>query len=153
MAACPWRFLYRAVNTLDSMVGYKNDKYLHFGMISARIDDVFNYIPARITGVLLVMAAFILSYDGRGALRAIRRDAGKHPSPNSGISEAGVAGALGIQLGGLNYYGGVPSLRAFMGDGEKILAPVHIEQTIRIMYMVTLLFIMLVTIPLYFNIL
>ncbi len=139
----PVAFLYRAVNTLDSMVGYKNDKYLHFGMVAARVDDVFNFIPARLTAVLLVVAAFILRYDAYNAFNAIRRDARKHPSPNSGFAEAGVAGALGVQLGGLNYYGGVASFRAYMGEARCQLQPEHIERTIRMMYMVTGLFVCL----------
>lgn len=137
----PLAFLYRAVNTMDSMVGYKNEKYLDFGMVAARVDDVFNYIPARITGVLIILAAALLKQDARGAFQAIKRDAAKHPSPNSGFSEAGVAGALGIRLGGLNYYGGVASLRAYMGAAKCELEPTHIEQTIQIMYTVTALFV------------
>lgn len=137
----PLAFLYRAVNTLDSMVGYRSEKYRDFGMVSARTDDVFNYIPARITGIILVAAAFLLGYNAPRAAKTILRDAGKHPSPNSGIPEAGVAGALGIQLGGLNYYKGVPSDRARMGDALCSYAPGHISATIRIMYMTTGLFV------------
>ncbi|HWR40046.1 MAG TPA: adenosylcobinamide-phosphate synthase CbiB [Patescibacteria group bacterium] len=136
----PLAFLYRAVNTMDSMVGYKNEKYQDFGMVAARVDDVFNYIPARITGVLLLASAWLLRRDAGGAIRMICRDAAKHPSPNSGISEAGVAGALGIRLGGLNYYGGAASQRAYMGDETIPLAPVHIDQTISLMYTATWLF-------------
>lgn len=141
----PLAFLYRAVNTLDSMVGYKNEKYGDFGLVAARVDDVFNYIPARITGLLLIAAAAILGYDYQGAAASIRRDAAKHPSPNSGIGEAAVAGALGIRLGGLNYYGGIPSQRAFMGEPRNQLAPVHITSTITMMYVVTFLFIIVAT--------
>jgi adenosylcobinamide-phosphate synthase len=137
----PLAFMYRAVNTLDSMVGYKNERYINFGMIAARVDDIFNYIPARLNGVLLILAAFLLGYQAREAARAIKQDAAKHPSPNSGIAEAGVAGALGIRLGGLNYYGGVASPHAVMGHGRNELKPAHISQTIKIMYTVTLLFI------------
>ncbi len=137
----PLAFLYRAVNTMDSMVGYKNEKYLDFGMVAARVDDVFNYIPARITGLLIILAAALLKKDASGAFQAIKRDAVKHPSPNSGFSEAGVAGALGIRLGGLNYYGGVPSVRAYMGEAKCQLTPIHIEYTIQIMYVVTILFV------------
>ena len=133
----PLAFLYRAVNTLDSMVGYKNAKYRHFGMVAARVDDAFNYIPARLTGILIIVAAALLSYDAKGAWQAIRRDAAKHPSPNSGIPESAVAGALGIRLGGLNYYGGVASFRAYMGEQKHLLASRHIRQTIQIMYLVT----------------
>ncbi|MGI6091395.1 MAG: cobalamin biosynthesis protein CobD [Veillonellaceae bacterium] len=139
----PLAFLYRAVNTLDSMVGYRNAKYLDFGMPAARLDDIFNYIPARITGVLIIIISFVLRYNATSALKSIMRDAPKHPSPNSGITEAGVAGALGIRLGGLNYYGGVPSLRAYMGVEINKLEPLHIEKTIKLMYGTTLLFIIL----------
>lgn len=142
----PLAFLYRAVNTLDSMVGYKNDKYGDFGMVAARVDDVFNYIPARLTGILLVLAATILGLNVRGTITAIWRDAAKHPSPNSGFAEAGVAGALGIRLGGLNYYGGVASKRAYMGEADIELAPIHIKQTIQIMYTATILFVIGITI-------
>ncbi|SMD06091.1 adenosylcobinamide-phosphate synthase CbiB [Sporomusa malonica] len=137
----PLACLYRAVNTMDSMVGYKNEKYRDFGMVAARVDDMFNYIPARITGFLIIIAAALLRHNAGGAFTVIRRDAAKHPSPNSGFSEAGVAGALGVRLGGLNYYGGVASLRAYMGEAKNELRPVHIEQTIQIMYLVTTLFI------------
>ena len=139
----PLAFLYRAVNTLDSMVGYRNAKYLDFGMPAARLDDIFNYIPARITGVLIIIISFVLRYNATSALKSIMRDAPKHPSPNSGITEAGVAGALGIRLGGLNYYGGVPSLRAYMGVEINKLEPLHIEKTIKLMNGTTLLFIIL----------
>lgn len=142
----PLAFLYRAVNTMDSMIGYKNAKYEDFGMCAARVDDVFNYIPARITGMLLVITAALLGLNTQGTIHAIKEDAHKHPSPNSGYCEAGVAGALGIRLGGLNYYGGVASQRAYMGQGRTTLAPIHIKQTIRMMYMATILFVVSITI-------
>lgn len=145
LGGVPLAFLYRAVNTLDSMVGYKNEKYRDFGWAAARTDDLFNYLPARITGGLIVLAALLLGYDARGAAAAIRRDAAKHPSPNSGLPEAGVAGALGIRLGGLNYYGGVASQRAYMGEMRTQLIPLHIARTVRLMYTVTIIFIILAT--------
>ena len=141
----PLAFLYRAVNTMDSMIGYRNERYGDFGMVAARTDDVFNFIPARITGVVIIIAAAILRLDAAGAARAIWQDAAKHPSPNSGFSEAGVAGALGVQLGGLNYYGGVPSQRATMGTPENELNAMHIPQTASLIYMVTLLFSVAIT--------
>lgn len=142
LGGIPLAFTYRAVNTLDSMLGYKNQKYIDFGMIAARLDDVCNYVPARITGGLLIIAAALLGYDARGAFRAIRHDAGKHPSPNSGYAEAGVAGALGVRLGGLNYYGGVASFREHMGEAVKPLSPIHIQQTVYLMYGATGLFLL-----------
>ena len=141
----PLAFLYRAVNTMDSMIGYRNERYGDFGMVAARVDDVFNFIPARITGILIILAAALLRFDAAGAARAIWQDAAKHPSPNSGFSEAGVAGALGVQLGGLNYYGGIPSQRATMGTPENDLSARHIPQTASIVYLVTLLFSVAVT--------
>ena len=142
----PLACLYRAVNTLDSMVGYKNHKYLDFGMCAARVDDVFNYIPARLTGILLVLSAMLLGFNVHGTISSIQRDAAKHPSPNSGFAEAGVAGALDIRLGGLNYYGGVASKRAYMGVASNVLTPEHIKKTIQMMYMATLLFTIGITI-------
>lgn len=144
----PLAFLYRAVNTMDSMIGYKNVKYGDFGMVAARVDDVFNYIPARLTGMLLVIAAAMLGLNIHGTIQAIKEDADKHPSPNSGYCEAGVAGALNIRLGGLNYYGGVASKRAYMGTGMTTLAPIHIKQTIQMMYVTTILFVAGITIML-----
>lgn len=139
----PLACAYRAVNTLDSMVGYKNDKYRDFGMFAARLDDICNYIPARLTAILLLLTTLVLGFNFKGACKAIWKDAAKHPSPNSGFSEAGVAGALNIRLGGLNYYGGVPSQRAFMGEAGTPLVPLHIKQTIYIMYTTTAFFIVI----------
>ena len=145
IGGAPLAFLYRAVNTLDSMVGYKNDKYLYFGRVAARVDDLFNYVPARLTGALLVIASFLLGYNAKGAAKMIWRDAAKHPSPNSGIAEAGVAGALGVRLGGLNYYGGVASQRAYMGDEVNRLSAVYIQKTVYIMYVATVIGVLLIT--------
>lgn len=135
--------LYRAVNTLDSMVGYKNEKYRNFGMVAARTDDVFNFIPARLTAGLLLVSSGLLGYDVARTAKIALRDAPRHPSPNSGWAEATVAGALGVRLGGLNYYGGVASQRAFMGDARSSLRPEHIHSTAVLMYLATILFIVL----------
>src|SRR3972149_6850701 len=102
---------YKAINTLDSMVGYKNEKYIDLGWASARLDDLANYIPARISGFLIPIAALLCGKGLRNSLRTVLCDRKKHPSPNSGIPEAAVAGALGIHLGGINYYQGVPFSR------------------------------------------
>ena len=139
----PLAYLYRAANTLDSMVGYKNDKYLYFGRVSARLDDVLNYIPARITGVIFVLSAILLKLDWQGSLRMLRRDAAKHPSPNGGWAEASVAGALRIRLGGINSYFGRESFRAYMGEPLEELAGRHILECIRMMYTATVLFLLL----------
>ncbi len=108
IGGAPLAMLYRAANTLDSMVGYRNEKYIWFGWCSARTDDVLNYIPARLTGVMLTISAlFFRHMKARQAVRAIFAFAHLHPSPNSGIPESAVAGALGIELGGTNVYFGV----------------------------------------------
>lgn len=139
----PLAVLYRAANTMDSMIGYKNDKYLYFGRAAARLDDVLNYMPARITGVLFVFAAWILGFDYRNAYRMMLRDAQKHPSPNGGYAEATVAGALHIRLGGMNSYFGKKSFRAYMGEAIELTAPKHIMECIRMMYTVTVMFILI----------
>ena len=136
----PCAIAYRAANTMDSMIGYKNDKYLHFGRIAARLDDVLNYIPARLTAILFITAALILHLDYRNAINMIRRDAKKHPSPNGGYAEAAVAGALDIRLGGFNSYFGRQTFRAYMGEAIEVLASNHIMLAIRMMYTATILF-------------
>ncbi|XHR30775.1 MAG: adenosylcobinamide-phosphate synthase CbiB [Chthoniobacteraceae bacterium] len=125
--------IYKAVNTLDSTFGYKNERYLRFGWASARLDDCVNYLPARLTAPLVAAAAALLRLRPLAAWRTLRRDGRKHPSPNSGLSEAAVAGALGVQLGGLNYYFGQPSERPPMGDPGQTLRRGHILAANRLM--------------------
>lgn len=137
IGGAPLALAYRAVNTLDSMVGYKNEKYLHLGWASARLDDIANWIPARLTVPFLVLGAWVLRFNGAQAWAITRRDARVHPSPNSGFAEAAVAGALGIRLGGLNSYGGVASFRAYMGDAKQELAAEQIMQAVRLLYVAT----------------
>lgn len=139
----PLAIFYRAVNTMDSMLGYKNEKYLYFGRTAARLDDVANYIPARLTAILFICAAIILRLDYKNAFKMMRRDASKHPSPNGGYAEATVAGALNIRLGGMNYYFGQPHFRAYMGEPNEILEAAHILGAIRMMYTATILFLMI----------
>ena len=139
----PLAVAYRAVNTMDSMLGYKNEKYLYFGRVAARLDDVANFIPARLTAILFIAAAFMLNLDYKNAFEMMRRDAHKHPSPNGGYAEATVAGALNIQLGGINSYFGVPHFRAYMGDPNEMLEPAHILGAIRLMYTATIIFLCL----------
>lgn len=130
IGGAPLAVIYRAVNTLDSMVGHKNEQYLYFGWASARLDDVMNFIPARITAVLLFAAALAVRSNARLGWITYRKDARKHPSPNSGIPEAFVAGALQVQLGGLNYYKGKPSLRPCLGLPSRELEKEDISRTI-----------------------
>jgi len=141
-------FLYRAVNTLDSMVGYRNERYAWYGKASARLDDALNFVPARLAALLLAAAAAMRGGAGRDgrkgrtpgfaaaadALRAVRRYARLHPSPNSGFPEAAVAGALGVRLGGTNRYGGVESRRAHMGEARHPLRKEHIRETVGLLH-------------------
>ena len=143
LGGVPMAVLYRAANTMDSMIGYKNDKYLYFGRMAARLDDVLNYIPARIAGILFVFAAWILGFDYRNGYCMMMRDAQKHPSPNGGYAEATVAGALHIRLGGVNSYFGRKSFRAYMGEAMELTAPKHIMECIRMMYTVTVMFLVI----------
>lgn len=108
---------YRAINTLDAMIGYRSPKYLRFGWAAARLDDVVNLVPARVTGVLAVVSAPVVGGEPGAALRAWRRDASAHPSPNAGVAEASMAGALGVRLGGRTEYPYGVEQRPELGDG------------------------------------
>lgn len=138
IGGAPLAMAYRAVNTLDSMVGYKNERYQFFGRVSARLDDVVNYLPARLTALLLFAAIGLAHLSVRRAWLSLRRDAGRHPSPNSGIPEAMVAGALSVQLGGTNMYHGVASQRATMGEARRSLVSNDILLTLRLVNLVSL---------------
>lgn len=118
--------VYKAVNTLDSTFGYKNERYLEFGWASAKLDDAVNFIPARLTGLLVPLAAVMLQQKGLSSLWILIRDRKNHPSPNSGHTEAAVAGALGIELGGLSYYSGQPSNKPTLGDPIFPVKPAQI---------------------------
>ena len=125
---------YKAVNTLDSMVGYKNERYLHFGWAAARLDDVANWLPARLTGLLLVLAAPLAGGSPAVAWQTMRRDGRNHSSPNSGIPEAAVAGALGVQLGGINSYFGQPVAKPTIGAPHRPLDRQAWSGAVRLMY-------------------
>jgi len=125
---------YKAINTLDSMVGYRDERYREFGWASARIDDAANYIPARLTALLIWIVALLPGFDAIRAFRVTLRDGGSQPSPNSGFPEAAVAGALGVQLGGLNYYRGKPSLKAALGNAIVPLEPSLFPRTRVLLY-------------------
>ncbi len=130
---------YKAVNTMDSMVGYLNDRYRYFGWFAARADDMANWVPARLSGLFLVAAAFCLRQDWRQSWRIMIRDARKMKSPNAGYPEAAAAGALGVKLGGTNIYFGRPVQKPTLGDGEKPLNLEAYASMIRLMYGATLL--------------
>ncbi|MPQ98086.1 cobalamin biosynthesis protein [Modestobacter sp. I12A-02628] len=118
VAGVPGLLAYRAVNTLDAMVGHRSARYARFGWASARLDDVANWVPARLTAALTVLCAPLVGGSAAGALRAWRRDGARHPSPNAGRCEAALAGALGLRLGGRNAYGTRVEDRPPLGDGE-----------------------------------
>ncbi|WP_031499428.1 adenosylcobinamide-phosphate synthase CbiB [Bryobacter aggregatus] len=132
---------YKAINTMDSMFGYRNDKYRDFGWCAARMDDVASWIPARITAALIwLVAALVPGMDARASVRCTLRDAHRQPSPNSGYPEAAAAGALGIQLGGLNRYpGGIVSKKELLGDNRRPLDWQAYQQMRILLYGVTLL--------------
>lgn len=125
---------YKAVNTLDSMVGYKNDRYLLFGRASARFDDLANWIPARLTGLLMVLAAPLSGLSTAGAWRIMARDGRNHSSPNSGVPEAAAAGALGVMLGGTNLYFGRPVEKPTIGDPLRPLDRAAWSGAVKLMY-------------------
>jgi len=133
----PGMVAYKAVNTMDSMVGYKNDRYIRFGWGAARLDDVANYIPARITALLIILAAALLRLRWRRAVAVVLRDARLQPSPNAGYPEAALAGALGIQLGGLNYYFGRAVQKPLLGDPLEDLEWKRFSQVRLLLYLVT----------------
>ncbi|KHF40755.1 cobalamin biosynthesis protein CobD [Halalkalibacter okhensis] len=144
IGGAPLAMAYRAINTLDSMVGYKNERFNQFGRASAKLDDVVNWIPARLTAVAMWLSSFFLIGSNRlHGLKITYRDAKKHPSPNSGWPEAMVAGLLGIQLGGINYYKGIKSQRATMGDPNRALTQTDIKKSIQYMHGGWVLFILL----------
>ncbi|MBI2557084.1 MAG: cobalamin biosynthesis protein CobD [Planctomycetes bacterium] len=131
---------YKAVNTLDSMVGYKSEKYVRFGWASARLDDLANYIPARVSAVLIPIASFLCGCGFKGSLRIAFQDGRKHESPNSGIPEAAIAGALGVQLGGESMYQGEFVEKPFIGNAKNLLTIESIDTAIKIMYVASILF-------------
>lgn len=141
IGGAPLAIVYRTINTCDSMVGYKNERYILFGWASARLDDLVNWIPSRITGFLMLLAHTPERVSRKNAWGVLFRDARSHPSPNSGWTEAAVAAILGVQLGGVNYYKGLVSNRATMGNPLIPLKKEHILKTNRILTKTSVLFI------------
>ena len=127
---------YKAVNTMDSMIGYRNDKYILFGRTAAKLDDVLNFIPARISGCLLTLAAYLLpGADGKNAWRIFLRDRRKHDSPNSAHGEAACAGALHLRLAGDAWYFGVLHKKQFIGDNDREIVPEDIWKASLLMFL------------------
>lgn len=127
-------FFYKAANTMDSMLGYKNDKYLYFGRLAAKLDDVLNFVPSRLTALLMILSAFLLGFDGRNAYRIWRRDRFNHASPNSAQTEAVCAGALGIMLAGDAYYFGQLYRKKTIGDDLRPIEKEDIRRANMLMY-------------------
>ena len=135
----PAALAYKAINTLDSMIGHRDKHYKFFGKCAARLDDVASFIPARVTALLLVCAAWTLHLDWRGAWRIMKRDGAKHKSPNAGRTEAAMAGALGVQVGGTNFYCNERHDGQFLGDGHNPLDDQAVRNALRLTGCVSLL--------------
>lgn len=135
--------LYKAVNTLDSMIGYKNERYINFGRFAAKLDDGLGWLPARIAACLMIASAAILRLDAKNALRVYRRDRFNHASPNSAHCEAACAGALGLTLGGDAVYGGVLERKPAIGDGSRLAEPADIVRAVHLMYGAAIIFVIL----------
>ncbi|MEZ4528878.1 MAG: adenosylcobinamide-phosphate synthase CbiB [Desulfobacterales bacterium] len=140
----PLMVTYKMVNTLDSMVGYKNEMYKDFGMVSARMDDAANYLPARISVFVIALAAFVLNRRGKRAFETGRGEGRNHSSPNSGFSEAAFAGALGVKLGGPNVYHGKTVIKPFIGKAFGEVHAGHIPKACDLMVLSAFLFCMAV---------
>ena len=134
IGGAPLGFFYKAVNTMDSMVGYKNEKYLHFGRFAAKMDDVWNYIPSRISALLMIASAWIFRMDYKRAWAVWKRDRRKHASPNSAQTEAVCAGALQVQLAGDAYYFGKLYEKPTIGDPIRLIEQEDIRRANRLLY-------------------
>lgn len=139
LGGAPLGFLYKAVNTMDSMLGYKNEKYLYFGRFPARMDDVFNYVPSRITALLMIAAAFLTGMDGKNAWKIYLRDRRKHASPNAAQTEAVCAGALRVRLAGDAVYFGRLYKKEYLGDSLRPIEAEDIRRAGRLMYVTAVL--------------
>ncbi len=130
--------LYKAINTMDSMIGYNNEHYRYFGRTAAKADDIANFIPSRMSALFMITASFILSlfsdrFSGTDAVRIWKRDRRNHKSPNSAQTESVCAGALGVRLGGLSYYGGMPSEKPYIGDDTRPIENEDIRRSLALM--------------------
>lgn len=134
IGGAPLGFLYKAINTLDSMIGYKNDKYLNFGRFAAKLDDIANFIPARISAYLMIFASFILGFNYKGAYKIYSRDKYNHASPNSAHTESVCAGALNVQLAGNAYYFGKLYEKPTIGDDLRPINYDDIKKANKLLY-------------------
>ena len=134
LGGAPLALAYKAVNTMDSMVGYKNDRYRYFGTAAAKLDDLVNWFPARLTALLMAALAPLAGLDGGGAWKIWRRDRRKHKSPNSAQTEAAMAGALGVELAGDAWYFGELHKKPTLGDSLRPIQPEDIRRANRLLY-------------------
>ena len=139
IGGAPFGFLYKAVNTMDSMIGYKNDRYLYFGRFAARFDDVLNFIPAILSGYMMIGASFFCGLDYKNALKIYKRDKRNHSSPNSAKTEAVCAGALNVQLAGDAYYFGKLVKKKTIGDNNRNIKTDDIKTANKLMYTTALI--------------
>lgn len=144
IGGAPLAMLYKAINTMDSMLGYKNEKFKYIGFFPAKIDDVFNFIPARITGILISLSAPVVNGNIVESMKIMIRDRKNHKSPNCAYPEGAAAGAMRIQLGGVNTYFGEKVHKPTIGDALNQLKANHIMETIKLMYSAEVLFIVFV---------
>ena len=150
IGGAPLAMAYKAINTLDSMVGYKNDKYINLGFASAKIDDIANYIPARVCIIFMTIASLILRFNYKNCFKISIRDRKNHKSPNCAYPEGAVAGALGIQLGGTNIYFGKPVYKPTIGDKYREIEIEDIKKTNKIMYLSSILSLIIFTLIYFF---
>ena len=143
LSGAPLGYFYKAANTMDSMIGYKNDKYKDFGFFAAKLDDVLNFIPSRLTALVMIAAAYILGFDGANAFRIWKRDRLNHSSPNSAQTESVCAGALGVRLGGDAYYFGKLVRKKSIGDDSRPVENEDIKRSNWLMYCTTVIMLLL----------
>lgn len=139
IGGAPLAFMYKGINTMDSMVGYKNEKYLYFGRYAAKLDDIVNFLPARLCALIMLAAAMVLNLDYKNALRIFVRDRYNHLSPNSAQTESVIAGALGVQLGGGHNYFGQYVYKKTIGDDIRPVCAKDIETTNKVLYLTSVI--------------
>ena len=143
LGGLPLAWAYKAINTMDSMLGYKDSRYLYFGRSAAYLDDIANYIPARLSAGLILGAAFFQGLDWRSGWRILCRDRRAHASPNCGYPEAAMAGILGLRLGGDNRYHGQLIRKPFIGDKVEPVSRLHVLRAIRNLYLSSVTFVVI----------
>lgn len=146
IGGAPMGFFYKAINTMDSMVGYKNEKYINFGRFAAKLDDVVNYLPARISAYEMILSSFFLKYDYKNAFKIYKRDRYNHASPNSAQTESVCAGALDIQLAGNAYYFGKLYEKPTIGDDIREINYDDIKKANRLLYCTSIISIVIISV-------